>query len=201
MAAIDLYNYPTLKALAAYISEQVSLIVLDDNDRGLTNADSLILNRVSEKLTIHTAPSVSLVKSEILNSSSVETNGEGIAIIALGGIFPEASDPNQLWSHIASGKTMENVVKVDGTSFSYGSIKEPYQEAYIQKLGLTKSKYASMSRQQKLIFTVLGQALQENDLLVDDLNSQKTGVFIGAQQVFSDDNAEEMSVSLSLIHI
>ncbi|MGB8192416.1 MAG: condensation domain-containing protein, partial [Chitinophagaceae bacterium] len=114
--------------------------------------------------------------------ANIQNSQQEIAIIAMGGIFTDANDPAQLWSHVASGKTMNGGASPDNGHFYYGKVKEVYNKAHLEKINLTEAQFSAMGRQQKMLFDVLGQAMKVYAITADDLSSRKTGVFIAAQQ-------------------
>ncbi|WP_233603296.1 SDR family NAD(P)-dependent oxidoreductase [Pedobacter sp. KBW06] len=178
LKSTDIFNYPSIKELSEYIHGSYG--------------DDLISKK--------TLPSA----EEEDQAEVAEEDDDAIAIVALGGVFSGAGDSEQLWEQIMSGNVMDGTVEVKskGTSFHYGAIAEVFQESHIRKVGLTPEEFSEMGRQQKLIFGVLGQAIEESGIALKALSAKRTGVFIGSQQLLPEaDELGNISVDKDISYI
>nr|WP_136667780.1 non-ribosomal peptide synthetase [Flavobacterium sp. H122] len=182
------FEYQTLGELVEYFIEKHTFRLQEVTDHFAENGASSLSTEVDlKKLTSKNTRIAYRNNKNIRIKDFLKT--EDIAVVALGGMFSEAYNPSQLWSKVALEKVMEKAVKVNGTEYFYGPVKETYEIDIIERLGFTKNSFSLLSRQQQMIFSVLGQAMDENDITIDDLSSKTTGVFIGAQEVSEDKNS------------
>ncbi len=104
-----------------------------------------------------------------------------IAILGIGGIYPDAKNASQLWDNVISGKLMEPEKWGKNNSFQFGAVKEDKENGILENFEINSEEFTRLNRQQKLLLQVIGQAMNESGITQDDLIKNRTGLFIGEQ--------------------
>ncbi|KAA1246068.1 SDR family NAD(P)-dependent oxidoreductase [Aquimarina sp. RZ0] len=131
-----------------------------------------------------------------LNAESTKSDCNDMAIVCVGGLFPKASNIDELWSNIVSGKPLNNGKKKEKNFWN--SIDDKTILEYLSKLLISEKESNNLGRQERLICCVLGQAMNSVGLNPMSIRGSKTGVFLGLQQDFPDstkDRLEENSIA------
>jgi acyl transferase domain-containing protein len=113
-----------------------------------------------------------------------------MAIIGMEGIFPGAANSDALWNSVLSEECPDYLGQKDNPGLHFGRVKEKDLTEYMDTLGLSKEALTSMSRQQRMILGVTAEAMAKYAISRKDLSARKTGVFIGAQQNFDEDESQ-----------
>ncbi|TCN57662.1 SDR family NAD(P)-dependent oxidoreductase [Flavobacterium circumlabens] len=180
---IEFFNHPTIDELAQFLVENHSDTLSNKSNEEIFN-ETIVVQPTVQKL--HTAKSIERYRDKKTNIADSNNSlvTDDIAIIGLGAAFSGAKNSAELWENIVAGELLTTTTS---NSLHYGEVTVGYDEKYLGKLNLSEEKYKLLSRQQQMIFSVLGQAIVENQLSLKELSSSSTGVFIGAQQVFIND--------------
>ncbi|MES2730820.1 MAG: amino acid adenylation domain-containing protein, partial [Bacteroidota bacterium] len=114
---------------------------------------------------------------------------EDMAIVGMEGLFPGAPHAEALWNQVLSEQCPEYIDQNGNAGLHFGRVKEKDLAEYMDTLGLSKEALVSMSRQQRMILGVTAEAMAKYGISRKDLSARKTGVFIGAQQTFDEDES------------
>ncbi|MEM0941335.1 MAG: amino acid adenylation domain-containing protein [Bacteroidota bacterium] len=116
-------------------------------------------------------------------------NQESVAIIGMGGRFSTADTEDQLWD------LSERGIREDLTqrnAFNYGQLSNgTIKEEGLPLLAMDASRVAALSKQERILFEVLSEAMKQYDVTRQDLSAKSTGVFIAAQQVSVNGNEQD----------
>ncbi|KFF06341.1 SDR family NAD(P)-dependent oxidoreductase [Flavobacterium reichenbachii] len=180
---IEFFNHPTIEEIVQFLVDNYSETL--SNNSNLEIIDEKIFAQPIKQnfsdtkiIPRHRNKKINVPD----NYSSLAT--DDIAIIGLGAAFSGAKNSAELWSNIIEGELLTTTAS---NSLHYGETTVNYEEKYLGNLNLSEEKYKLLSRQQQMMFSVLGQAIVENQISLKELSSSSTGVFIGAQQVFIND--------------
>ena len=147
------FDYPTLDILVTYLLKEVLKLE--------TESDHI------ETDTTH--------KKED-STTTVKNDPEQMVIIAMDAMFPNAMTPNQLWEQSINNST----TSTNNKTLIFNKLPSiPYTNE-LSDFGITKELFSTMTKQQKLAYTSIHNALNTYAISEKELTSSKTGVFFVA---------------------
>ncbi|WP_299608347.1 SDR family NAD(P)-dependent oxidoreductase [uncultured Aquimarina sp.] len=175
------FDHPTIAELSSFLIEEHFDIV---SKKYVTSQSDKIKSDIDNDTSDHyenRIPKRKIPKGRQISKKPSEPNKD-IAIVGMGGLFAESNNSDQLWSQIISGELMNPMSSSDNEELNYGKVQTSYDLENLKVLGISEDHYTSMSRQQKLVFSALGQAMNQSKISKGDISKPSTGVFIGAEQ-------------------
>lgn len=203
IAATEVYNYPTLYALATHVLQKGKQQGGFPPQRK-EPAESMPLE---EKCLVH-PPVRPLRKSrrEYMSDTEVSEGAEeqiekaaqtqAIAIIGMSGRFPMAKDLNEFWDNVREGKDCIREIPEDRWDWKalYGDVEKEEHKTkikwggFIEGVGeldplfcdISPREAAWMDPQQRLLMTYTWRALEDAGIAPHACSQGATGVFIAA---------------------
>ena len=112
---------------------------------------------------------------------SLETKRQDIAIIGMAGRFPDANNIEEMWSALVNEKdciTRNMELNTKDYINAYGKIKFGYFDA--EFFGISDAEAKMLDPQQRMLFTLVYEALEDSNCLADDNNP--IGLFAGTDE-------------------
>ena len=193
---IDIFNYPNIKVLSDYISENfIANLNLIDEEKPSSKGkkqEYLTFPRTDERSGYKTPTDTILPKLNgfHLPHSIIDVERDSIAIIGVSGLFPDGLHPSSLETTIE--KPTSNLINKK----QWNAINEEVLLTNAVYVGLTQVQLKKLSRRHQLIISAIGLALKAASISYKTLSGTKTGVFIAVAENFtSSSDAEESYLS------
>ncbi|MEU5718128.1 SDR family NAD(P)-dependent oxidoreductase [Streptomyces sp. NPDC020403] len=199
LSVTDLFDHSSVRALAAYVAEHH----LDAAPLPAPPVPAAVPAPVAAPpappaatVPIAAVPAVpGLPSASVSASASVAVEapgpvGEPVAIIGMSGRFGTAKDPDQLWQHIAEGRSLVGEISrwdmpafvAPGASHPrYASLMDDidqFDPLFFQISGL---EAAYMDPQQRVVLEEAWKALEDAGYAGDAIRGRACGVYIGTQ--------------------
>ncbi|WP_108870007.1 non-ribosomal peptide synthetase [Aquimarina aquimarini] len=155
------FDYPTLDVLVKYIVKDILKFEIE--------APEIETKSTQEKEN---------------RSTVLKKDTEPIVIIAMDCMFPDAMTPNELWEQSIIGQSVDK--EMASKSFLYNKLPAIAYQKELLSLGITEEAFLNMSKQQKIAYTTINNAICEYKVSVNELTVSKTGVFFVSDGVTED---------------
>ena len=189
----QMFNYPTVEKLAAYLTGQVPKSISEAPDQEIRNQKSEIRNLSLQDVPEHTetaepsAPAVSAPEKSGLS--------EPIAIIGMACRFPGADSPGVFWELLREGR--DAIIEIPPDRWDVDAFYDPDPDApgkmytrhggflprathfSAEFFGLSPGEAIRMDPQQRLLLEVTREALENAGIPPSQLMDSSTGVFVG----------------------
>ena len=196
IAATKVYSYPTIKALAEHLKDEVDQLGDSQFQQVEIPLDSSTVNGGSPKNANVTHPQPSLDQASFKTSSPKEENQQhGIAVIGVSGQFPQAQSITEFWDNIVHGK--DCITEIPPMRWSVDHYFDPSP----QVPGKTNSRWmghledadkfdplffsispleaAAMDPQQRLFLEASWSCIEDAGYAPSALSGSRCGVFAG----------------------